>query len=356
MSVRKQLCILNIPKFPPLYVTLKSPSIGIYGFVFKDPQQLFRKSGNNSNGLQFIKPQQIFTEGSKSFFGFKWGPLYCVTLLSRMKPIKATDFATDKKIRVWTEQLIKEKSLTFPHKSFNNKTQFINHMINIKNQCKHTITSITSDELDIIMNRWGYNILSLLPSETIEKIDKQLLSTLTLAIIKLKHKSENKLLREGYHNNNILINRSGKQKACAEDINNAKKWREQYEAHVNGVSEEIKQDENEQEQEENEQIQSKQPKQTQSTETINKNKNKNNKKIAERKSQKGHCGPVKFNVKSHITDIHENKREYKCKYCPKAFNHKWDLKSHENIHTGNKPYKCKYCNECFANSSSNCKH
>uniref|UniRef100_T1GZ26 C2H2-type domain-containing protein n=1 Tax=Megaselia scalaris TaxID=36166 RepID=T1GZ26_MEGSC len=43
------------------------------------------------------------------------------------------------------------------------------------------------------------------------------------------------------------------------------------------------------------------------------------------------------------TQIHENKREYKCKLCPKAFNDKSDLNRHERIHSGKTPFECEVC-------------
>eukprot|EP00488_Nonionellina_sp_1-RS-2012_P001869 TRINITY_DN3247_c0_g1_i1.p1 TRINITY_DN3247_c0_g1~~TRINITY_DN3247_c0_g1_i1.p1 ORF type:complete len:132 (+),score=10.51 TRINITY_DN3247_c0_g1_i1:116-511(+) len=49
-------------------------------------------------------------------------------------------------------------------------------------------------------------------------------------------------------------------------------------------------------------------------------------------------GILKNNI---LKSVHENKREFKCKYCPMAFNQSYPLRIHENAHTNNEEFECK---------------
>ncbi|XP_026468904.1 zinc finger protein OZF-like isoform X2 [Ctenocephalides felis] len=61
------------------------------------------------------------------------------------------------------------------------------------------------------------------------------------------------------------------------------------------------------------------------------------------------CNKVLGSEKSlvHHMKIHQNIREYICKYCGKDFVYKCGLESHERIHRSEKPFTCKYCNKSF---------
>lgn len=62
------------------------------------------------------------------------------------------------------------------------------------------------------------------------------------------------------------------------------------------------------------------------------------------------CGISVVNYKQHI-DLHENRKPYKCDYCPKQFRIKNSLKLHLFTHTKERPYKCDQCNKSFRQSS-----
>lgn len=62
-----------------------------------------------------------------------------------------------------------------------------------------------------------------------------------------------------------------------------------------------------------------------------------------------------FNLQRH-KKIHENKREHRCKLCPKAFNDKSDLNRHERIHLGQTPFECELCGNQFTKKSDLTRH
>ena len=50
--------------------------------------------------------------------------------------------------------------------------------------------------------------------------------------------------------------------------------------------------------------------------------------------------------------LNKDKKDFKCKHCPKAFSYEQSLKDHINSkHTGNKPYKYESCQETFATNN-----
>lgn len=52
-------------------------------------------------------------------------------------------------------------------------------------------------------------------------------------------------------------------------------------------------------------------------------------------------------MKSHISEIHLKKQQFKCKECGKAFNRLSNLQWHELIHQNQLPCKCKVCGKSF---------
>ncbi|KAK7060392.1 hypothetical protein VNI00_001157 [Paramarasmius palmivorus] len=68
--------------------------------------------------------------------------------------------------------------------------------------------------------------------------------------------------------------------------------------------------------------------------------------------------PRKGDLRRHILGVHDNARAYRCKKCPKAFNQRSGLQTHENTHTGNKPHKCpaEGCGRGFGDPSSCTRH
>ncbi|ESP02207.1 hypothetical protein LOTGIDRAFT_67020, partial [Lottia gigantea] len=54
----------------------------------------------------------------------------------------------------------------------------------------------------------------------------------------------------------------------------------------------------------------------------------------------------------HIKKMHDKIKKYLCRFCPKGFNDKFDLKRHTRIHTGIKPFKCHNCGKGFSQRCS----
>ena len=52
-------------------------------------------------------------------------------------------------------------------------------------------------------------------------------------------------------------------------------------------------------------------------------------------------------VEGHISDVHENKREFKCEICSAAFNSKGRLNLHMIVHDNKRDFSCSICSKCF---------
>ena len=64
-----------------------------------------------------------------------------------------------------------------------------------------------------------------------------------------------------------------------------------------------------------------------------------------------------LNVKKHILKIHEDHKDYKCKFCEKLFSESQSLKDHiKRIHNGQKDIGCKICNKLFFTAGDASKH
>ena len=67
--------------------------------------------------------------------------------------------------------------------------------------------------------------------------------------------------------------------------------------------------------------------------------------------------PLKVSLKIHIQDVHENSADLKCDYCGKLFNVKEYLKQHiRRIHETQKEYKCDMCSEILPSRSEMYRH
>ncbi|XP_044737613.1 zinc finger protein 84-like [Chrysoperla carnea] len=59
-----------------------------------------------------------------------------------------------------------------------------------------------------------------------------------------------------------------------------------------------------------------------------------------------------YELKSHISRVHLNERNFVCTFCSQAFFDKKILLNHVRRHTGEKPYKCQICEKAFIQSSA----
>lgn len=53
---------------------------------------------------------------------------------------------------------------------------------------------------------------------------------------------------------------------------------------------------------------------------------------------------------------HSGVKPFKCEQCPKAFNHKTDLRRHMCLHSGSKPFSCVQCGKGFIRKDHMVKH
>ena len=59
---------------------------------------------------------------------------------------------------------------------------------------------------------------------------------------------------------------------------------------------------------------------------------------------------------NHVSAVHENKKDYRCAYCTKAFNFKGEMKRHVmSVHEKVK-HPCDFCNKMYAWKSDLIKH
>eukprot|EP01084_Bolivina_argentea_P075883 137515_1 len=227
----KQLVILSKPNFPNIYITIKSLSVAFYGYRFTDADKLHRKTGDNCNELMYFKIAGLFDEYHRSCLATRFGPAYCIHLLSEIPNITSSHFTNNSSITTWTNNLIKENKLSIPFKGYLTKNDLIKRFIQTKNELKKEITKFQkSARIDIIINRYGYNRLSLLSQEALLSIDPPL-SDKTMKIIKLKQETDNELLRNAYEFTNTLLQRKSN-KIHTIDASTMKIWREQYEQHI----------------------------------------------------------------------------------------------------------------------------
>lgn len=49
----------------------------------------------------------------------------------------------------------------------------------------------------------------------------------------------------------------------------------------------------------------------------------------------------------HQRTVHENNRQFACRYCGKRFNDKYNMRKHVLIHVGEKRHKCQFCDKAF---------
>ena len=49
----------------------------------------------------------------------------------------------------------------------------------------------------------------------------------------------------------------------------------------------------------------------------------------------------------HQRSVHENNRQFACRYCGKRFNDKYNMRKHVLIHVGEKRHKCQFCDKAF---------
>lgn len=49
----------------------------------------------------------------------------------------------------------------------------------------------------------------------------------------------------------------------------------------------------------------------------------------------------------HQTAVHDNNRQFACRYCSKRFNDKYNMRKHVLIHVGEKRHKCQFCEKAF---------
>ena len=49
----------------------------------------------------------------------------------------------------------------------------------------------------------------------------------------------------------------------------------------------------------------------------------------------------------HQRTVHDNNRQFSCRYCGKRFNDKYNMRKHVLIHVGEKRHKCQFCDKAF---------
>ena len=52
-------------------------------------------------------------------------------------------------------------------------------------------------------------------------------------------------------------------------------------------------------------------------------------------------------LSDHQKTLHDNNRQFACRYCSKRFNDKYNMRKHVLIHVGEKRHKCQFCDKAF---------
>eukprot|EP00088_Acartia_fossae_P048381 TRINITY_DN5278_c0_g1_i11.p1 TRINITY_DN5278_c0_g1~~TRINITY_DN5278_c0_g1_i11.p1 ORF type:complete len:542 (-),score=50.84 TRINITY_DN5278_c0_g1_i11:660-2285(-) len=60
----------------------------------------------------------------------------------------------------------------------------------------------------------------------------------------------------------------------------------------------------------------------------------------------------KYQLKQHISQVHENVKAHSCKFCEKSFREKTSLKNHILTHTDERPFPCDKCDKRFRRKES----
>jgi uncharacterized Zn-finger protein len=64
------------------------------------------------------------------------------------------------------------------------------------------------------------------------------------------------------------------------------------------------------------------------------------------------CFTEQFDLKTHITDVHDKLKPFECPNCEKCFARKYNLEHHvASVHDKIRPFKCHICEKCFATKS-----
>ena len=58
----------------------------------------------------------------------------------------------------------------------------------------------------------------------------------------------------------------------------------------------------------------------------------------------------------HQRTVHEQRKDFSCRFCGKKFGEKRNMESHERIHTGEKKFKCPHCEYACVDKSNLTKH